>query len=107
MTELLPVLDSLERGLEAADQSATIESLKEGKALILRMLGKVMEGHGLSVIDPMGQAFDPELHEAISMLPSEEHDASTVMEVMQKGFQLHDRLIRPARVIVSRGPASD
>ena len=107
MTDLLPVRDSLERGLEAADEMATLESLKEGKAMIIKMLNKVMEDHGLTVIDPAGQPFDPELHEAISMLPSEEHEANTVMEVVQKGFQLNERLIRPARVVVSRGTETD
>ncbi len=107
MTDLLPVRDSLERGLEAADETATVESLKEGKALIIKMLNKVMKDHGLTVIDPAGQPFDPELHEAISMQPSEEHEANTVMEVVQKGFQLNERLIRPARVVVSRGTETD
>lgn len=103
MNDLLPVRDSLERGLEVADEDATVESLKEGKALIVKMLGKVLDDHGLVEIDPLGEPFNPELHEAISMLPSAEHAENTVMEVVQKGYQLHERLIRPARVVVSRG----
>lgn len=104
MNDLLPVRDSLERGLEAADDTATVEALKEGKVLIKRMLDKVMTDHGLEEIDPGGEAFDPERHEAISMLPSPEHPENTVIEVVQKGFQLNGRLIRPARVVVSSGP---
>jgi molecular chaperone GrpE len=107
MNDLLPVRDSLERGLEAAEEGGTMEALREGKALTMRMLGKVMSDHGLEVIDPRGEAFNPELHEALSMLPSDEHPANTVMDVIQKGYRLHERLIRPARVVVSRGPAGD
>jgi molecular chaperone GrpE len=107
MRDLLPVCDSLERGLETEDGTATIESLKQGKALIKRMLDKVMEDHGLAVLDPLGEPFDPELHEAMTMRHSDEFGENTVAEVMQKGFLLHDRLIRPAMVVVSQGPESD
>lgn len=103
MNDLLPVRDSLERGLQAADDTASVDSLREGKLLIMKMLGKAMEDHGLQEIDPQGEVFNPELHEAISMLPSPEFPENTVMEVVQKGYQLNDRLIRPARVVVSRG----
>ena len=103
MNDLLPVRDSLERGLEAAtDPSASIESLREGKQLIMKMLSKAMGDHGLEIIDPQGEAFNPEKHEAMTMLPSAEHDENTVIDVLEKGYQLHDRLIRPAKVVVSR-----
>jgi len=105
MSDLLPVRDSLERGLEAAaDPTATVEALKEGKQLIMKMLTKVMGDHGLQTIDPAGEAFDPEKHEAMTMLPSPDHDENTVIDVLEKGYQLHDRLIRPAKVVVSRKP---
>lgn len=103
MNDLVPVRDSLEKGLEAAKDSASVESLKEGKALILRMLDKAMADHGLVEINPVGEAFNPEAHEAISMIPSPEHEANTVIDVVQKGFRLNERLIRPARVVVSSG----
>jgi molecular chaperone GrpE len=104
MNDLLPVRDSLQRGLEAAeDENATVESLREGKALILKMLGKAMADHGLEEIDPVGETFDPQRHEAISMFASPDHPRDTVIEVVQKGYQLNDRLIRPARVVVSAG----
>lgn len=103
MNDLLPVRDSLEKGLQAAAEDASVESLKEGKALILRMLGKVMADHGLEEIDPVGQPFDPELHEAISMIPSPQHAENEVIDVIQKGYRLNDRLVRPARVVVSSG----
>jgi molecular chaperone GrpE len=105
MGDLLPVRDSLERGLEAAlDSTASVEALREGKQLIMKMLSKVMGDHGLQTIDPAGEAFDPEKHEAMTMLPSPDHDENTVIDVLEKGYQLHDRLIRPAKVVVSRKP---
>ena len=105
MADLLPVRDSLERGLEAAaDPAATVEALKEGKQLIMKMLTKAMGDHGLQTIDPVGEPFNPEKHEAMTMMPSEEHDENTVIEVLEKGYQLHERLIRPAKVVVSRKP---
>ena len=105
MSDLLPVRDSLERGLEAAsDPAASVDALREGKQLIMKMLSKVMGDHGLQTIDPAGEAFDPEKHEAMTMLPSADHDENTVIDVLEKGYQLHDRLIRPAKVVVSRKP---
>lgn len=101
MKDLLQVRDSMERGLAMADASATAESLIEGEKLTLKMLVKLMEDHGLEVIDPLGEMFDPELHEAMTVMPAPDAAENTVLEVLQKGFRLHDRLIRPARVIVS------
>lgn len=107
MNDLLPVRDSLERGLETDGATTTVEAMKEGKALIVKMLGKVMADHGLKEIDPVGEAFNPELHQAMAMQETDEHQAGTVIEVMQKGFLLHDRLIRPAMVVVARAPDED
>jgi len=105
MNDLLPVRDSLERGLDAAnDPTASVEALIEGKQLIMKMLTKAMGDHGLKTIDPVGEAFDPEKHEAMTMLTSDEFDENTVIDVIEKGYQLHDRLIRPAKVVVSRKP---
>ena len=105
MGDLLPVRDSLERGLEAAQgQAASVKALKEGKQLIMKMLTKVMDDHGLQTIDPAGEIFNPEKHEAMTMIPSPDHDENTVIDVIEKGYQLHERLIRPAKVVVSRKP---
>ena len=104
MKDMLQVWDSLERGREATGESLTVEALKEGQELTLKMLEKVMTDHDLAVIDPMGQPFDPESHEAVMVQPSDEVEENTVIEVLQKGFRLHDRLIRPAMVVVSRKP---
>ena len=104
MKDLLQVRDTMERGLDVDPGSATVDTLLEGQALTLRMLDKVLQDHHLEVVDPSGEPFDPELHEAMTVLPSPEHEGNTVMEVIQKGFRLHDRLIRPARVVVSAKP---
>jgi molecular chaperone GrpE len=104
MKDLLQVRDSMERGLEVAGESSTVESLREGQQLTLKMLAKVMQEHGLEVVDPLGQPFDPALHEAMTVMPSAEAAENTVLEVLQRGFRLHDRLLRPAMVVVSRKP---
>lgn len=104
MKDLLQVWDSLERGLGVSDESLTVESLKEGQQLTLKMLEKILQDHNLEVIDPAGQPFDPEFQEAVTVLPSAELEENTVIEVLQKGFRLHDRLIRPAMVVVSGKP---
>jgi len=101
MKDLLQVWDSLERGLGVDDESLTVDSLKEGQQLTLKMLEKVLADHDLEIIDPAGEPFDPAFHEAVTVLPSADVEENTVIEVLQKGFRLHDRLIRPAMVVVS------
>jgi len=101
---LLQVRDSLERALEITPENATVESLREGEELTLKLLNKVLGDHGLELIDPKGEAFNPEWHEAVAMLPSADVAENTVLNVMQKGFRLNDRLIRPAMVVVAKSP---
>lgn len=104
VNELLPVLDNMERAL--AGTSATDEATKavyEGVELTLKTLIKAVEKFGVTQVDPLGAAFNPEHHQAIGMQPSEEHPANSVMMVMQKGYMLNDRLLRPAMVMVSQG----
>lgn len=105
MNELLPVRDSLELGLAAASDNgqAGVEKLKEGMELTLKMLGDAMAKFGVQQVDPQGQKFNPELHQAMSMQEASEHEPNTVLTVVQKGYQLNERLIRPALVIVSTG----
>jgi molecular chaperone GrpE len=104
MKDILQVRDSLELGLETDSGSATAEQLREGQALTFKMLDKVLQDHDLEIINPVGEAFNPDFHQAMTVLPSEEFEDNSVMEVLQKGFKLHDRLIRPAMVVVSRKP---
>ncbi len=101
--ELLPVADSLALGLESA-ASADAATLLEGQQATLRLLRKAFERAGIVELDPAGQPFDPALHEAMAMQPSAGHPPHTVLQVVQKGWQLNGRLLRPARVIVSTEP---
>lgn len=98
--QLLAVRDSLEMGLAAAD-SANVESLLEGSEATLKILGTTMQQFGIEEVDPAGEPFDPEFHEAISMQPSDDVEPGSVVTVVQKGYSLNGRLLRPAMVIVA------
>lgn len=101
--ELLEVRDSLELGI-AAGPSAEPARLLEGMEATLRLLNRAFEKSGLSVIDPTGQPFNPEFHEAMATQPSADRPPGTVLAVVQKGYLLNGRLLRPARVLVAREP---
>lgn len=98
--DLLPVFDGLEHGL-LADTSDTA-ALREGMDLTLKALLKVGESNGLKAIDPVGQPFNPELHQAMTMVEAPGTAPNTVVAVMQKGYMLNERLLRPALVTISR-----
>jgi len=98
--ELLAVRDSLEMGLAAAD-NASVESLLEGSVATLKILATTMQQFGIEELDPAGEPFDPEFHEAISMQPSDDVEPGSVVTVVQKGYSLNGRLLRPAMVIVA------
>lgn len=98
--ELLAVKDGLEMAL-AASESASVESLLEGSEATLKLLGSTMERFGIEQVDPEGESFDPEWHEAISVQPSDAVEPGTVLTVVQKGYSLNGRLLRPAMVIVA------
>lgn len=99
--DLVGVKDSLELGLIAAGD---VETLKAGTDATLKLLKKAFEKAGVIELDPLGEPFNPELHEAMAMMPSAEHVPDSVTQVVQKGYQLNGRLLRPARVIVARAP---
>lgn len=99
LSQLLPVLDSLDAGLAAA--SAETGPLKDGLELTLRQLLKVGADNGMVQVDPLGQAFDPEWHQAISQIAVPDAVPGTVVQVFQKGYALNDRLLRPALVVVA------
>jgi len=105
VTELLPVLDSLDMGLIAATQeNASVEKLQEGTELIISMLKQVFEKFNVQEVHPEGEKFNPDHHQAMSIQENGEVDANTVLAVMQKGYLLNERLVRPAMVIVSKAP---
>jgi len=102
--DLLPVIDSLEMGINAASEVETdINKLREGGVLTLKMFTDCANKFGIEAIDPLGQPFNPEFHQAMSIQESAEYPPDTVMAVMQKGYTLNGRLIRPAMVLVSKG----
>ncbi len=101
--ELLNVADSLEMAIETG-ADAPAESLLEGGRNTLKQLQKVMEQYGISEVYPEGEPFDPELHEAMTAQPSDTAEPNTVLTVVQRGYQLNGRLLRPARVIVAKEP---
>jgi len=100
LNELLPVYDSLERGL--AIESGDAAAVREGLALTLKALLKVAENHGLVQVDPLDQPLDPERHHAVSMIEAAGKAPGTVVNVLQKGYVLNDRLLRPALVAVAK-----
>ena len=95
--ELLPVADSLEMGMAAEGE---IEQIREGMNLTMNVLNKALEKFSVEAVDPLGEKFDPELHQAMAMQPSEEYEEGHVSAVMQKGYTLSGRLVRPAMVMV-------
>ncbi len=103
VNELIPVLDSMEMGIEAAGkEEASAESIKEGLDMTFKQFLDVLQKFEVERVNPMGEKFDPQLHEAMTMVPSPDHESNTVMDVFQKGYTLNERLVRAARVIVAQ-----
>jgi len=110
LRDLLPVRDNLQRALEAAEKpqgQAGASSLLEGVQLVAQQLKTVFEQYGCREIAAQGAEFDPHLHDALTMQPSDEHPANRILSVFRPGYQLHDRVLRPAQVVVSSGPAQE
>lgn len=99
ITSLLPVMDSLEQALQMASNDA---AMKEGLELTMKLFLDVLQKFEVQQLDPIGATFDPQEHEAMTMQDAPDSPANTVLAVFQKGYKLNDRLIRPARVIVSK-----
>ena len=109
--ELLPVIDSMEMGAAAAmDENADIAKLREGTEMTLKMFEAAIDKFGIKGVHPKGEAFNPEHHQAMTMIDSPEHEPNMIIDVMQKGYLLNERLVRPAMVVVSSansGKATD
>ena len=104
--DMLAVVDSLEMGLSAAAATdASKDTLVQGSEATLKLLGTTLERFGIVVINPEGEPFDPEWHEAISLQPSRDAEPGSVLKVIQKGYSLNGRLLRPACVIVAADEA--
>ncbi len=107
--ELLPARDSLELGLAATHNTVEIAQLREGVELTLKQLAAAMEKFGARELNPLGAKFNPNEHEAMAMLPTDQAEPNTVVQVLQKGYLLNERLLRPAKVLVAQAlpkPAS-
>jgi len=105
--DLLAVVDSLERGIQAIDEQGSeldpaVKTIRDGSELTLKMFLDTLARFQIKQIDPLGEPFDPKFHEALSMVPNPDAEPNSVMAVVQKGFTLHDRLVRPAMVVVAK-----
>ncbi|MYB67710.1 MAG: nucleotide exchange factor GrpE [Gemmatimonadetes bacterium] len=103
LLQVAPILDNLRRALRQETQEA--ELLKQGVELICGQFNDVLQGYGLAEIEALGQLFDPEVHEALAEVPDDEHAPGTVIEEMEKGYKLNDKVVRYARVVVSKASA--
>lgn len=100
--ELLPVVDNMERALSAAADSDADATITEGLELTLKSFMDALKKAGVEAVDPQGEPFDPQLAQAMSMVPNPDVEPNTVIAVMQKGYTLNGRLVRPAMVMVSK-----
>ena len=105
--DLLPIKDSMDLGYDALDATTDIDAIREGMTLTAKMFDTALEKAGVVAIDPTGEAFDPEFHQAMAMQPSSDAAPGTVLAVMQKGYLLNERLIRPAMVVVAKAPDAE
>jgi molecular chaperone GrpE len=104
LRDVLPVLDDLERAIQAAGldpEGDSDDGLAHGVLLVFRSLRDSLAKHGIEAVDPTGEKFDPQVHEALSAQPAEGVESGVVLETMQKGYRLGEQLIRPARVVVA------
>ncbi|QCU89968.1 nucleotide exchange factor GrpE [Thiomicrorhabdus sediminis] len=100
---LIPALDSMEMGIDAANkEDASIDSIREGLDMTFKQLLDVLGEFNVERVNPTGEKFDPQLHEAMTMVPSPDHESNTVIETFQKGYTLNERLVRAARVVVAQ-----
>jgi molecular chaperone GrpE len=103
LTQLLPIVDNFERAIAAGESTKNLEALLAGLAGTLKQLHAVLQKGGITAIEALGKEFDPRYHEAIGHVESEEYPPNTVAEEVQKGYTLHDRVVRPALVKVTEG----
>lgn len=104
LRDVLDVLDNMRRAIEAANSNDAAAGLREGVAMVAKQLEDTIVKHQCRPIPAEGELFDPNYHEAISQMPSSTHPAGTVAHEAVRGYQLHDRVVRPSQVIVSTGP---
>jgi molecular chaperone GrpE len=104
---LIGALDDLDRSIEAAEQNHSVDDLLAGMKLLRKNFDKLLSEHSVKFIEAQGEVFDPQQHEALMQQPSEDQPAGTVLRQLQRGYVLHDRVLRPAKVIVAAPPAEE
>lgn len=102
--DLLPGMDNLQRAIDATEQSGDSQNLIDGVKMVAKQFQDVLIGHSAEPLNPVGEVFDPNLHEALSQVPSSDHEPMTIIQVVETGYKIHDRVVRPAKVIVSCAP---
>lgn len=105
--DLLAVIDNLERATAAAEKAGEKGPLIQGVAMVLTQFLDILRRHGVTPIEAQGLPFDPNLHQAVSQQPSKAHPPMTVLHVLERGYLIHDRVLRPARVVVTMAPESN
>ena len=103
-SDLLAALDNLERATSAAEKAGESGALVQGVVMVQTQLLDILRRHGITRIEAQGQPFDPNLHQAVMQQPSKEHPPMTILQALEQGYLIHDRVLRPARVIVSTAP---
>ena len=104
LRDMLPGMDGLNRAISSAEQTGDMQTLLNGIKMVAQQFRDILKAHAAEPIDAMGKPFDPNLHEALTQIPSADHEPMTVLQVVEMGYRLHDRIVRPARVIVSCAP---
>jgi molecular chaperone GrpE len=99
--DLLPAMDGLARAAGVAEQTGDMQSLLDGIRMVSQQFREVLKQHSAEPIEALGKLFDPNIHEALTQVPTSEHPPMTVVQVVEQGYRLHDRVVRPARVIVA------
>jgi molecular chaperone GrpE len=102
--ELLPALDNLRRAIAAGETTNNTEELLRGVQMVAAQIEEALARHSIVPIEAVGQPFDPNMHEAVQQIPSAEHPPMTVLQDVERGYKLHDRVVRPTKVIVSAAP---
>ncbi len=105
VSELLPVIDNLERAVAHAKEAGETGALLEGVEMTLTLFAQMLEKMGISIVESVGETFDPQKHEAVQQIESGDHEPNIIVSEFQKGYMLYERLIRPAMVVVSKPPA--
>ncbi|MEZ6129698.1 MAG: nucleotide exchange factor GrpE [Planctomycetaceae bacterium] len=105
--DFLPGIDNLQRAIAATEQSGDTQNLVDGIKMVAQQFVDALKSHSCEVVNPVGEPFDPNLHEALSQVPSAEHEPMTILQVVEAGYRLHDRMIRPAKVLVTCAPPEE